>query len=114
MNPNIYWNGYGKYKVANSILEELVPAMGEVENPQQNKHLERFRKASNCYYDLYNNGLGNRAAEFRQVFGFSGYKRALRWDESLFEEVEDKMNSIIEAAAREQGFADKLVAKETV
>lgn len=105
---NTYWNGNGKYEVVNAELEKLIPIKGEVENPLHNKKLERFRKASNCYYDLYNNGLGNRAAEFRQVFGFSGYKRAQYWDSRLLEEVEAKMDSIIEQAAQEQGLGHLL------
>ena len=41
-------------------LEELLPFEGRCENPMsKNKHLEKFRKAQNAAYDLFNNGLCN-------------------------------------------------------
>ena len=107
-----YWNEKGAYQALVTPLQALIPAMGEVpQGKKQNKHLERFRKAQNCYYDLYNNGLCNRAGEFRSVFGFSAvrYKiddRSLgRFRESLYGATEQRMDEIIYAAAIEQGFA---------
>lgn len=69
---NTYWNNKGKYKTLADKLHELIPSMGEVANPKENPALEKYRKAVNCYYDLFNNGLCNRAKEFKQVFGFAG------------------------------------------
>ena len=67
-----YWCSKGKYPELNEALQKLIPAEGPVANAKKNRALEKFRKASNCYYDLYNNGLCNRATEFRGVFGFGG------------------------------------------
>ena len=64
-----YWDGKGLYQAKVDALEKLLPSFGEVpDNKVTNKHLEKFRKASNCYYDLYNNGLCNRAREFKTLF----------------------------------------------
>lgn len=64
-----YWAGRGRYKDYADKLNKLIPAAGPCK-PDAPK-LDRFRVASNCYYDLFNNGLCNRAAEFRGVFKFS-------------------------------------------
>lgn len=105
---NTYWNKTGKYQELADQLREFIPAMGSVEHPRKNPALEKFRKASNCYYDLYNNGLGNRNAEFRQIFGLapSHYKHSFirfKFSDDLYEEVEVKMNRIVLDAAIERG-----------
>lgn len=104
--PNeCYWNNNGKYQEFVDELQALVPAQGEVPNKRKNKALEKFRKASNCYYDLFNNGLCNRAREFYHVFGIaSGHYKIGRWDHSnrLYEDVEPVMDKIIEDAMAEQ------------
>lgn len=49
-------------------LYELIPAQGSVEFPRsKNKRLERFRVVSNIAYDVFNNGLGNRANQYTRV-----------------------------------------------
>lgn len=49
-------------------LYELIPAQGSVEFPRsKNKKLERFRVVSNIAYDVFNNGLGNRANQYTRV-----------------------------------------------
>lgn len=96
-----YWNGNGTHSELNKKLEALIPTEGPVNDPLKNKCLEKYRKASNCYYDLFNNGLCNRAAEFRQVFGFGGTSIV----KSRYVDVrglEAKMDEIILAAAKEQ------------
>ncbi len=115
-----YWNQKGKYPLANKALHKLIPSQGEVPNHKQNPALEKLRVASNCYYDLYNNGLGNRAAEFREVFGFCAAAVALGEDgavcdhepdeggvdefsQELVDRTESTMDKIIEQAAKEQG-----------
>lgn len=115
-NENTYWAHNGKYQQFLSKLESLIPCESSVETPHKNKMLERFRKASNCYYDLYNNGLCNRAREFAGVFGIrsSDYKfQQRKWngriwvkyrqfDDALYSELEPKMDQIVLAAAKEQ------------
>ena len=66
---NTYWNHNGKHEALAAQLQALIPSEGQVVSPRKNKKLEKFRKAVNCYYDLYNNGLGNRANSFAKVFG---------------------------------------------
>mgnify|MGYP001057481999 CR=1 FL=1 len=85
-------------------LERLIPASGEVPEPRKNRALEKLRKAANCYYDLFNNGLCNRAAEFRQVFGFGGTAIAdHRYNHPVLEaRLEACMDEIIVRAALEQ------------
>ena len=101
-----YWGSNGTLQSACQELHKLVPASGSVTNPRsKNKKLECFRKAVNCYYDLYNNGLCNRAQEFRYVFDIASSKFRM-WDhsyhESLYAMVEEKMTQIIAEAAQEQ------------
>jgi hypothetical protein len=113
---NTYWNENGKHQFAVDELNKLVPTSGEVLNKRKNPALEKYRKASNCYYDLYNNGLMNRAREFYGVFKIaSSHYRYLPGAHRLFMEelyvaVEVKMDEIIEAAMAEQ--AVNLLATE--
>lgn len=110
MLKHTYWNNKGTFESAAKKLSGMIPIEGSVEFPRsKNKKLEKFRKACNCYHDLYNNGLMNRAQEFRQVFGIasSQHKRLTRYSvtfsPSLYEKVEEQMDAIVYAAAIEQG-----------
>lgn len=103
---NTYWNNNGTYETACRVLEAYIPDEGSAVAARKNPKLEVFRKASNCYYDLFNNGLCNRAAEFNRVFkirksavvDFDGKikGRALHM-------LEQRMDKIILEAAMEQG-----------
>ena len=109
---NTYWNSNGKYNDLAAKLQELIPMEGAVERPRKNKKLEKFRKAVNCYYDLYNNGLCNRASSFAKVFGIAArdyrYVRSWRYMDALYVETEKAMDTIVLEAAIEQGFATAL------
>lgn len=100
-----YWNSRGRYQRKADKLYALIPAKGEVPNPRKNPALEKFRKASNAYYDLYNNGLWNRAKEFRSVFGFGGtfIAKSRFTDADAIARLDAAMDEIILAAAKEQG-----------
>ncbi len=112
-----YWGDAGRYKAAADELSKRIPMSGSVAEPRRNRMLERYRKAVNCYYDLYNNGLCNRSAEFRQVFGKFGISasqyrchyrhRGRRINcidfKAIAPPVEAAMDSIIRDAALEQG-----------
>ena len=109
-----FWNSDSDLQDVADRLAELVPATGAVEQPRKNKALERFRRASNCYYDLYNNGLCNRRREFYRLFkvrvsDFFFYRHSLygRYRDIDFDGimpvVEPIMREIVLAAAREQG-----------
>lgn len=106
-----YWNSAGKHQKSLNSLRKLVPPSGPVvRSKSNNRNLEKFRKAVNCYYDLYNNGLLNRVDEFRRVFKLNiseyklGTERRIFADE-LYERVENEMDQIIVAAAKEQGIS---------
>jgi len=114
---NTYWNNKGTYSELNAKLEKLVPMSGSVDKPSKNKALERFRKASNAYYDVFNNGGCNRGQSISKFFG-TGVTFRLRqlrenrryfnmdhgW-ERIHAMTEPKMDEIILAAAKEQGIA---------
>ena len=113
MNTTTYWNHNGKYEFFAKKLQELIPAEGAVANPRKNKRLEKFRKAVNCYYDLYNNGLCNRASAFAKVFGIPAMeyrynKGNYRFMACLYIETEQAMDKIVIEAAIEQGIASGL------
>ena len=103
MNTNTYWNGMGMYAYTIDKLQKLIPPEGSVINPYKNKNLERFRKAANAYYRLYNDGDFNTGKA--KMFGLSSclsqYGRR-NWSQELYDEVEVGMNRIIAAAALEQ------------
>ena len=108
---NTYWNHSGKYEAAAQELNKLIPCEGAVERPHKNRALEKFRKASNCYYDLYNNGLCNRARSFARVFGIASSAYRIgnwRFAMGLYTATEVAMDDIVVAAAREQGLESLL------
>ena len=111
MSVNIeltYWNGKGNHQAFVDKVQALVPASGEVPNAKKNPALEKFRKAMNVYYDVYNNGLCNRAAQFKGAFGFASGQYKLPYEygsfgQNLYNRMEAAMDDIINAAAIEQG-----------
>lgn len=102
-----YWNGNGKYQAVYNTLNDKIPASGACEDARgANRHLDKLRRAVNCYYDLFNNGLGNRAAEFRQIFGFGGTVIDTVYhyrDCEPLRRLEAAMDELIVNAANEQG-----------
>ena len=74
----------------------------------KNKNLDKFRRAQNAVYDLFNNGLCNKRGLFLQIFGWAPTQRdcnhAARMQWSRWEDrVEEVLTPIIIAAALEQG-----------
>ena len=108
MKENTYWNNNGRFQMYVKKLDVLIPDIGEVNEPRKNKALEKFRVASNFYYDLYNNGLCNRASEFRRVFGIPSTKyrekvgRYSSFVDELYDQTEEVMDEIILNAVKEQ------------
>ena len=87
-------------------LNGLIPFQGKVSNPRsKNKNLEAFRKAQNCIYDLFNNGLCNRRSVFVRLFDFSP-PASRYWTEITLNDIESRVEEIftpiIIAAAKEQ------------
>ena len=106
-----YWNEQGTYQAIAEELQALLPTFGEVDKGKTtNKALERFRKAQNCYYDLYNNGLCNCAREFSTLFRIPGVPREIKQNygynylvSSATEDAIDKrMDELIMSAYAEQ------------
>ena len=98
-----YWGEDGTYQDLSVKLHELVPSSGTVDYPEQNPKLERFRKMSNAYYDLYNNGGTNTGRETAYYFPRTvTYAKQMRWDR-CYEITEPKMDRAILQAAKEQG-----------
>ena len=61
------WGVNEGYKTSYDKLEELLPFEGRCEFPNsKNKHLEKFRRAQNAAYDLFNNGLCNKSKTFQR------------------------------------------------
>jgi len=114
MIKETYWNHNGKYQKLADALNELIPVEGSVKNPRKNKALEKFRKASNCYYDLYNNGLWNRAREFAAIFKIrsSDYKIYNHdFSDRLYELTEEAMDEIVFHAWIEQADNFNIIVK---
>lgn len=103
----------GKLAAALTNLSSF-PARGECElKYTKNKHLDRFRRAQNVVYDIFNNGLGNRGKELkilklkRSDLCFDEYMngRCIRqadWNQ-IERAVEEKFTPMVMAAAEEQG-----------
>lgn len=75
--PQTYWNGNGKFQIAADMLRQEIPVMGPVLDKKRPK-LERYRKAVNAYYDLYNNSGWNRPQAIRGMFKVSA-KEMIGW-----------------------------------
>ena len=93
----------------NNNLNDLLPFEGRCEFPNsKNKALDKFRRAQNAAYDLFNNGLCNKRALFKSIFGWSvgvrdtSYATKMQW--SMWEDrVEEVLTPIMLEAAKEQG-----------
>tara|TARA_Y100000389_G_scaffold191667_1_gene218209 strand:- start:48 stop:371 length:324 start_codon:yes stop_codon:yes gene_type:complete len=103
---NTYWNGNGTYQSLADKLREFIPTEG----PCSNKKVERFRKAANNYYDIFNNAGCNRGHGIGQMFpGVMGlinesriYRGRPDW-KLISTKVEPKMDEIILETAKKVG-----------
>ena len=117
MDKNIEWGCTPETKILAERLSNLdaFPSQGECElKYTTNKQLDRFRRAQNVVYDIFNNGLCNRAKEVKilglakrdlpfEVYDYSGrYLYPANWDR-IEEIVEEKFTPFVMAAAKEQG-----------
>ena len=108
MQLNLFKNSWATnegFKALNDQLNELIPLSGRCEKSRStNKKLDRFRTAQNLIYDLFNNGLCNRKAHFRQFFGWAPYGfdfHRNQW-ERFEEALEPEFTQIMQEAAAEQ------------
>ena len=103
------WGVHSGFERLRDELNNLIPAAGKCENSRsKNKALDKFRRAQNAAYDLFNNGLCNKRGLFNQIYGFAPTMRdtdnARRMQWSHWEDrVEEVLTPIIIAAALEQG-----------
>ena len=103
------WGVNSGYKHLVDQLNELLPMQGKCEQPRTaNKNLEKFRRAQNAVYDLFNNGFYNKRGLFVNIFGWAPYasdtRNASRMQWTNWENrVEEDFTPIIIAAAKEQG-----------
>ena len=103
------WGCNQGFSNLNNALNDLLPMEGRCENPNsKNKHLDKFRRAQNAAYDLFNNGLCNKRGLFANIYGWAPTQRSTyyasrmtwaQWEDN----VEEVLTPIILAAAKEQG-----------
>ena len=103
------WGVNEGFKHLQEKLDELIPFEGRCEFPNsKNKHLDKFRRAQNAAYDLFNNGLGNQRALFKNIFGWAPTQSSVHhasnitWDD-WENAVEEVLTPIMLEAAKEQG-----------
>jgi len=105
-----YWNHKGLLQPLYEQLNNMIPSSGACEKARgANKHLDRMRRAANCMYDLYNNGLCNRQTQFNRMFDvrssdYGSYRYG--FDKGLYKLVESKFDAYVALAAQEQGLID--------
>lgn len=92
---NTYWEEKGLHQEMANELDLLIPFMGSVENKRYRKKLERYRKAANAYYDIFNNGGYNMGREIGATFGALSDLIKLEDWEAVYEIVEPIMHKII-------------------
>uniref|UniRef100_A0AAU8HY73 Uncharacterized protein n=1 Tax=Rhizobium phage LG08 TaxID=3129229 RepID=A0AAU8HY73_9CAUD len=106
-----FWNGNHKLSKVVHALDDLVDNKADFETGEikgsKNKHLNNFRKASNAYYDIFNNGGMNRARLINSIFGLSSsrvktYVRCNMWD-MLMDHCDPIVENLVKLAAEEQG-----------
>jgi len=103
------WGVNQGFSHLNNNLNDLLPFEGRCEFPNsKNKALDKFRRAQNAAYDLFNNGLGNKRSLFQNIYGWSvgvrdtSYATKMQW--SMWEDrVEEVLTPIMLEAAKEQG-----------
>ena len=116
MTMNIEWGCTPTTNRLRGMLSDLDHFPDQGECPKKytaNKALERFRRAQNVVYDIFNNGLMNRGKQLK-ILGLRRHDLALEewrggeciyranWDR-IEEVVEEKFTPIIFEAAKEQG-----------
>ena len=103
------WGISPKVKHLVEALDMKIPLFGKLDHPRSaNKNLERFRRAQNAAYDLFNNGLCNKRSSFKSIFGWAPYKSETDYASSVQwthweDKVEETLTPIIYEAAKEQG-----------
>lgn len=102
------WGVNSGFKTLTDKLNELLPLQGACANARStNKNLDKFRRAQNASYDLFNNGLCNKRGLFKNIFGWAPTQRDTYFANTMTisqweDNVEEILTPIIIAAAKEQ------------
>ena len=105
-----YWCEKGKYQKESDILQKLVPSEGEA----QDTRIELYRRVSNTYYDIYNNGGWNLDLKEDGIrYGLHNMKSLgidLSKTEELIEKIEEDRDDLFDASCVEIDIAmDKVI-----
>jgi len=103
------WGMNQGFSNLNNNLNDLLPLEGRCEFPNsKNKALDKFRRAQNAAYDLFNNGLGNQRALFKNIFGWAPTQSSthhatnITWSD-WENRIEEVLTPIMLEDAKEQG-----------
>jgi len=106
------WGCNQGFSHLNNNLNDLLPLEGRCEFPNsKNKALDKFRRAQNAAYDLFNNGLGNKRSLFQNIYGWAPtqssthYATDITWSD-WENRVEEVLTPIMLEAAKEQGVSN--------
>ena len=96
-----YWRNNSPYQDKSDKLQDLIPAMGEVEDAENNPALEAFRELANVYYDVYNNGGYDQGygQRYDELIAVSGWDEHGHYD---VDDLEELANKVTLAAWEEQ------------
>ena len=99
------WATNEGFEALRNQLTDLLPLSGRCDKSRStNKKLDKFRTAQNLLHDLFNNGLCDRKAHFRQFFGWAplGFDFSRNQWEMFEEELEPTFTQLMQEAAAEQ------------
>ena len=106
MLANTYWKHNGKYHTLALALHKMLPVEGQIVDREKYPLLERFRIASNIYYDFHSNKLAYMRKEFRQIFSMNPdnlrkLPNSTKYIPAVYSYIEATMDLIIVDAAHE-------------
>ena len=106
-----FWDNTHENSGLDKLVSERIPLSGEVKKDYRGHkvtELERFRKMSNAYYDIFNNGGGNRGRAISRYFG-TDILDIIRnridpsfWSTENSREAWNRIHSIVEPIINEQ------------
>jgi hypothetical protein len=106
-----FWDNTHENSNLAKAVSDLISLSGEVKKEYRGHkiaELERFRKMSNAYYDIFNNGGGNRGRAISRYFG-TDILAIIRnlidppfWSSESRREAWNRIHSIVEPIINEQ------------
>jgi hypothetical protein len=106
MLTNTYWKHNGRYQNLAIALHKMLPAEGPITDCKSQPCLEKFRMASNIYYDFHSNKLAYMKKEFKSMFAVDPASlrkvpNSTKYIPSVYSYIEASMDLIIVEAAFE-------------